>query len=72
MRFGIVGAIIVALSVWLAASKSAEARNLVNRGNKGCASLVTVKHPDLKGPELSAEIKKCNANADAYSKQAGF
>jgi hypothetical protein len=69
MRFGIVGAIIVVLSIWLTTSERADARA---PGKGGCGQLVTIKHPDLKGPERGAEIKKCSANADAYSKQAGF
>jgi hypothetical protein len=73
MRFGIVGAIIVALSIWLATSERADAEKKPRApGSHGCASLVTIKHSDLKGLERSAEIKKCNANADAYSKQAGI
>jgi hypothetical protein len=73
MRFGIVGAIIVVLSIWLATSERADAGNRDHSpGRQGCASLVTVKHADLKGPARQAEIKKCSADADAYSKQSGF
>ena len=74
MRFGIIGGIIVVLSIWLATSKSADAFNANAHavGKGGCGQLVTLKHPDMKGPERSAEIKKCSANADAYSKQSGF
>jgi len=74
MRFGIIGGIIVVLSIWLATSKSADAFNANNHipGKGGCRQLVTIKHPELKGSARAAEIAKCSANADAYSKQAGF
>jgi hypothetical protein len=71
MRFGIVGAIIVVLSISVGTTERADAGHR-DPGRGGCGQLVTLKHPDLKGPERSAEIKKCSANGDAYSKQAGF
>jgi hypothetical protein len=35
---------------------------------RGCGQLVTVKHPDLKGPSRKKEWDKCMANPDAYGK----
>jgi hypothetical protein len=73
MRVGIVGAIIAVLSIWLATSERADAGNRDHSpGRQGCAALVNLKHADLKGPARQAEIQKCHADADAYSKQAGF
>jgi hypothetical protein len=75
MRFGIMGGIIVVLSIWLATSERANAGHLGNNrdpGSGGCGQLVTLKHPELKGPARRTEISKCSANADAYSKQSGF
>ena len=74
MRLGIIGNMIFVLSIWLATAESADAS--VHRdplhGGRGCGKPVTVKHADLKGPARRAEIAKCNADADAYSKQSGF
>ena len=35
---------------------------------KGCNQLVTVKHPDLKGPERKKEWNKCMSDPDSYGK----
>ena len=79
MRFGIMGGIVVVLSIWVATADRADAFThrdpLGGRGSasgRGCGGLVTVAHPDLKGPLRRAEIAKCNADADAYNKQSGF
>jgi len=71
MRFGIMGGTILVLSIWLATSERADAGHR-DPGRGGCAALVTLKHPDLKGPPRGKEIAKCNADSDTYSKQSGF
>jgi hypothetical protein len=43
----------------------------INRGynvGKGCGQLVTVKHPDLKGPPRKKEWDRCMADPDGYGK----
>ncbi len=77
MRSGIIGGMIAVLSVWLATAERADAFThrdpIGGRGAaRGCGGLVTVKHPELKGPLRRAEIARCNADADAYNKQSGF
>ena len=74
MRFGIIGGIIVVLSIWLATSKCADAFNANNHasGKGGCGQLVTLKHPELTGNARGTEMAKCNADPDAYAKKAGF
>jgi len=32
-----------------------------------CRDLVTVKHSDLKGKAFKEEVKKCNADPEAYN-----
>ena len=73
MRLGMIGRMIVVMSLWLT-SKSADAFNANNHasGKGGCGQLVTLKHPELKGKARGAEIAKCSADADAYVKQSGF
>jgi hypothetical protein len=57
MRFGIISGMIVVLSVWLATVERADAfthrEPIGGRGSgRGCGGLVTVAHPDLKGPHV--------------------
>jgi hypothetical protein len=71
MRFGIMGGTILVLSIWLATSERADAGHR-DPGRGGCGQLVTLKHPELKGPARGTEVAKCNAHPDDYAKQSGF
>ncbi len=65
-------AIAVAATVGLLTG-SAQAMNMLKHNARvACGALVTQAHPDLKGKERSAEIKKCKGDGDAYNKAAGF
>ncbi len=39
---------------------------------QGCGNLVSTAHPDAKGKQRGAEIRKCKSDPDAYNKAAGF
>ncbi len=64
----------VALLSVLALPEAANAGKMssVNGGDilkrKGCNGLVNVNHPELKGGARKAEVDKCLADPDAYSK----
>lgn len=61
--------VIIAVSVLAISLQGAEALNLLKRNAaRGCAMLVTVDHPEMKGDKRRAEIAKCNADAEAYNK----
>jgi len=59
-----VGFVIVSLPLIVLGS-DAQARQISKA--RGCREVVTVKHPDLKGPSRKAEWDKCMADADAYN-----
>lgn len=58
--------------IGLLASPASAMRMDKRNARHGCASLVTVAHPDLKGKARRDEIKKCKADPDGYSKASGI
>jgi hypothetical protein len=63
----------VTVSVFAIFSGGAEAQHVLKRNARhACRQLVTVTHPEMKGDARKAEIANCNADEDAYNKQAGF
>ena len=62
----------IAILGLLGASPARAKKMWLYNAKHACASLVTQVHPELKGPSRRSEIAKCNADGDAYNKQAGF
>jgi hypothetical protein len=64
----------MAAAAWLALlATPATAMNMTIRNAKaGCGSLVKAAHPDLKGKERGAEIKKCKDDPEGYNKSSGL
>jgi hypothetical protein len=61
---------VVTVATWTAVLTTPAAATRMDKHNAGhgCEQLVTVNHPDLKGKERGAEIKKCKADPDGYNK----
>jgi hypothetical protein len=67
-KSAVLGMAFYALAGLLAAEALACIRCGAANPGKGCRQLVTVKHPDLKGPARKKEWSKCMADPDKYGK----
>jgi hypothetical protein len=61
-----------ATTIAVAAGPAWAKRMDIYNSKHGCEQLVTATHPDLKGHDRGAEIKKCKADPDGYNKATGI
>jgi hypothetical protein len=65
-------AVAVVAALALSAGQAGAHRMNAYNARHGCETLVKQAHPDLKYKDRVAEIRKCKADPDGYSKAAGF
>ena len=65
-KISLEGALAIAIAVLAGPALSCTKCGAANAG-KGCGQLVTVKHPDLKGPARKKEWDRCMADPAAYN-----